>query len=57
MPELATKADLQAMKHELRASIAEFQASLDRHVQQLTIRFAIMWAVAIRNLLIIVKLT
>ena len=57
MPELATEADPLTTQQELPAGIAEFQASLDRQVQQLTIRFGIMWAVAICVLVVIVKLT
>jgi len=62
MPELATKSDflatrsdLLAMQQELRASIAAYQASLDTQAQQLTIRFGIMWAVAIWFVVILVK--
>jgi hypothetical protein len=55
MPELATRADVLAMKQELRACIAEFQASLDRQAQQLTIRFGVMLVVSVAVAAIILK--
>jgi hypothetical protein len=55
MPEPVTKTDLLATQQELRASIDKFQASLDRQARQLTIRFGVMWAVAIWFLVILLK--
>jgi hypothetical protein len=57
MPEHLTKSDLMTTQQELRASIEEYKASLDRQARLLTIRFGIMWAVGICVLVIIVKFT
>ena len=71
MPELATKADVLAIKTDLRATEQQLQTELrasfsaleaelrgrfEIQTLQLTLRFGVMWAAAIWFLLIIVKL-
>ena len=57
MRELATKTDLPAVTADLEAAIQRVEASIERLVRQITIRFAIMLVVAFGGLAVFLKLT
>jgi hypothetical protein len=57
MSELATRADLPAVKADLEAVVRQLETHIETQTKRLTIRFGVMLAVAFGALAAILKLT